>query len=173
MGGLAIFSFDKRSYYYKSGINDYPLFYNLGFCLNKKRHTIDIGIAQQIADINFNSFYYSLSYSYKITSQNKIADLSTSVKAFSYLYQIQNPTNDAKQFTYIDMIACFGPTISKKINRLTFRLNAFYFVKLPLYIKKYKNGHVSTLNSDKVQYLPTSFLTELQVTFRLNKKPSS
>lgn len=171
--GLGIFTFDKKYSYYKNGVDNYPIFYNVGFYLSKKRHFFDVGIANQIININPDNFYYSLGYSYKLTRQNKIADISASVKTLSYLYQIHNPTKDIKQITYNDMIGCFGPTISKQVHRLTIQLNLFCVIELPLYIKQYKNGHIATLNADKLQYLPTTFLTEFKLALKLNKKPSS
>ncbi len=170
---LGAFTFDKKHSYYKNGTDNYPLFYNLGFYLSKKRHFIDVGIANQIVNTNPNKFYYSLSYSYKVTQQNKIADLSASVKTLSYLYQVHNLTKDVKQITYNDMIACFGTTASRQVNRFTLQLNLFYVIELPLNLTQYKNGHITTLNVGQVQYLPTTFMVEFKVALRLNKKSGS
>lgn len=170
LSGMALFTPDKNSNYYKNSVDNYPVFYNIGFYLSKKRHWFDMGITNQITNISPDAFYYSLGYSYRVSRKNNIADLSATIKTISYLYQIQNPSKDLKQNTYNDMIVCLGPTLSKNLKRLTFHLNLLYIVGVSSYLAQYKNGHIPTLKVDKPQYSPAIFLTELKVAFRLNRK---
>lgn len=170
LSGLSAFTFNKNFHYYKGDVENYPLFYNLGFYINKKRHSFDIGIANQIANINADYFYYSLCYSYRFTKTNKIIDIAGTIKTLSSLYQIHNPTKEVKQYHYNDMLVCIGPTLSKQINRITLQLNLFYTLELPIYVKQYTNGQLPTLNADKPQYIPTLFMTELKLMYQLNKK---
>ena len=164
---------NERQSHAKTSVEYHPLFYNIGFFLNKNRHYFDVGMANEIANLNPDDFYYTLGYSYRVTRQNKILDILATIKTLSSFYQIHNPSKDTKQLSFNDMVVCFGPTFSKQINRWKFQLNILCISELPIYIKQYTNGHIPTVNHDKFDFLKTTYLTEFKIAYRLNKKPSS
>ncbi len=171
-GGCSLIFNEKKSYK-KTSVVYLPIFYSIGLFINKNRHYFDVGMANEIVNDNPDDFYYTLGYSYRITRQNKIVDVLATIKTLSSFYQIHNPTKDVKQLSYNHMIVCFGPTFSKEIKRMKFQLNLFCLTELPIYIKQYKNGHIPTVNNDKVEFLKTTYLTEFKIAYRLNKSPAA
>ena len=165
--GAGIFTFEKNADLYKNGIDNYPLFYGLGFYLSKKKHTFEIGAYNQIVNRDPSSFYYLLAYSYKITKENTPLNIFASVKTLSNIYQYKAYEKNVKQYTCDDLIIGIGPTVSKNVNRVSFNFGLYYITGLLTCIKQYSNGHRTIINTEKPAFT-ASFLAELKIMLKLN-----